>query len=61
MEVKSIKTDSEYNTALKRVNELFDVTPDSPDFNEAELMISLVEQYEKEHYKMDAPNITKNT
>ena len=56
MEAKLIKTDEEYNIALSRIDELFDVTPDSKEFNEAELLIALVELYEQKHYKIEAPD-----
>lgn len=56
MEVKLIKTEEEYNKALGRIDELFDVTPESKDFNEAELLIALVELYEQQHYKIEAPD-----
>ncbi len=35
MDVKLIKTEDEYNEALSRIDELFDVTPESPDPIEA--------------------------
>ena len=56
MEAKLIKTDEEYNIALSRIDQLFDVTPDSKEFNEAELLIALVELYEQKHYKIEAPD-----
>jgi HTH-type transcriptional regulator / antitoxin HigA len=56
MEAKLIKTEAEYNSALARIDELFDVTPDSKDFNEVELLIALVELYEQKHYKIEAPD-----
>ena len=56
MEVKLIKTEEEYNKTLSRIDELFDVTPESKDFNEAELLIALVELYEQQHYKIEAPD-----
>lgn len=56
MEAKLIKTEAEYNTALGRIDELFDVTPDSKEFNEVELLIALVELYEQQHYKIEAPD-----
>ena len=56
MEAKSIKTEAEYNTALGRIDELFDVTPDSKEFNEVELLIALVDLYEQQHYKIEAPD-----
>ena len=56
MEAKLIKTEEEYNIALSRLDELFDVTPESKEFNEAELLIALVELYEQKHYKIEAPD-----
>jgi HTH-type transcriptional regulator / antitoxin HigA len=56
MEAKLIKTETEYNAALARIDELFDVTPESKEFNEVELLIALVELYEQKHYKIDAPD-----
>jgi HTH-type transcriptional regulator/antitoxin HigA len=56
MEAKLIKTEEEYNSALARIEELFDVTPESKEFNEVELLIALVELYELEHYKIEAPD-----
>lgn len=56
MEAKLIKTEEEYTNALHRIDELFDVTPDSKEFNEVELLIALVELYEQQHYKIDAPD-----
>jgi HTH-type transcriptional regulator/antitoxin HigA len=56
MEAKLIKTEEEYNTALHRIDALFDVTPDSKEFDEVELLIALVELYEQQHYKIEAPD-----
>lgn len=56
MEAKLIKTEEDYNRALVRIDELFDVTPDSKEFDEVELLITLVELYEQQHYKIDAPD-----
>lgn len=54
--MKLIKTEIEYKIALKRMEELFDVTPDSEEFDEAELLIALIEIYEEEHFKIVAPD-----
>ncbi len=56
MDVKLIKTEDEYNEALSRIDELFDVTPESKEFDEAELLIALVELYEQQHYKIESPD-----
>ncbi|MEN9303503.1 MAG: hypothetical protein RL264_1932 [Bacteroidota bacterium] len=56
MEAKLIKTEEEYNSALARIDELFDSVPGSKEFDEAELLMTLVELYEEKHYKIEAPD-----
>jgi HTH-type transcriptional regulator/antitoxin HigA len=56
MEAKLIKTEAEYEAVLARVDVLFDVEPGTKDFDEAELLMALVELYEKEHYPIEAPD-----
>ena len=56
MEAKLIKTEADYNAALARLEKLFDVKPGSKNFDEAELLMTLVELYEEQHYKIEAPD-----
>ena len=56
MEAKLIKTEQEYNDALGRINELFDVTPESMEYDEVELLVTLVDLYEQNHYPIEAPD-----
>lgn len=51
-----IKTEEEYNLALSRINDLFDSLPGSKDYDEAKSLITLVEIYERRHYKVEAPD-----
>lgn len=56
MKAKLIKTEEEYKMALSIIDELFDITPEDERFNEVELLITLVELYEQQHYKIEAPD-----
>jgi HTH-type transcriptional regulator/antitoxin HigA len=56
MEIKIIKTEEEYNQALKRLEVIFDAPVDSLEGDEAELLSILIEKYEDEHYPIDAPD-----
>ncbi|MCE3296189.1 MAG: higA 2 [Crocinitomicaceae bacterium] len=56
MEAKLIKTEADYNRTLARIDELFDAKPGDKNYDEAELLMVLVELYEQEHYKIDAPD-----
>ena len=40
---KLIKTESEYNSALRRIEELFDAEQETPEADELELLVALVE------------------
>lgn len=53
---KLLKTEKDYNEALKRIDELFDAEPGTPDADELDLLCALVELYEKEHYPIEAPD-----
>ena len=56
MKIKLIKTEADYSAALARIDELFDTTPGSKNFDEVELLMKLVEFYEEQHYKIEAPD-----
>ena len=56
MNLKVIKTEEEYNQALKRFEIIFDALPDTPEGDEAELLAILIEKYEEENYPIEAPD-----
>jgi HTH-type transcriptional regulator / antitoxin HigA len=58
MHVKLIKTEADYQQALARVGDLMDAEPerDTPEYDELELLSTLVELYEKEHFPIDLPD-----
>ena len=49
--IKLIKTEEDYKAALKLADELFDAKPDTPEGDKLELIVTLIEIYEKEHSK----------
>lgn len=56
MKIKVIKTEEEYNKALKRLEIIFDAKENTPEGDEAELLGILLEKYEEEHYPIDPPD-----
>ena len=54
--MKILKTEEQYNIALERLETVFDASEDSPEGLEAELLVLLIEEYEDNHYKIDAPD-----
>ena len=56
MNIKPIKTEEDYNTALKQIESLMDAKPNTPQMDELEVLTTLVESYEEQHYAIDAPD-----
>lgn len=56
MNIKVIKTEGDYNKALKRLEVIFDAPVNTSEGDEAELLGILIEKYEDEHYPIEAPD-----
>ena len=56
MELKPIKTDTEYRAALKRLEEIFDAKSGTPESDELEILGLMVDDYENKHYPIEAPD-----
>jgi len=56
MDLKPIKTETDYRTALKRLEEIFDAKPGSPEGDELEILGLMVDDYENQHYPIEAPD-----
>ncbi len=55
MEIRAIKTEEDYNQALKRLETIFHAPTNTQEGDEAEVLSILVEKYEDEHYPIEAP------
>lgn len=56
MDIKPIKTEKEYEEALKEVERLFDAVPGTSESDRYEVLATLVEAYEDEHYPIPLPD-----
>jgi HTH-type transcriptional regulator/antitoxin HigA len=56
MDIKAIKTEDDYNQALRRLENIFHAPVESNEGDEAEILSILIEKYEDEHYPIDAPD-----
>src|SRR5436190_22846316 len=56
MEVKLIKTEKDYQQALKKFEKFFDAPKGTKEGDQAEVLSILIEKYEKEHYAIKAPD-----
>ena len=56
MKLKPIKTDKDYRDALERLEIIFDAPINTKEGDEAEILSLLIQNYENEHYPIDAPD-----
>lgn len=54
--IKPIRSEKDYEAALARISELMDAEPDSPEGNELDVLVDLVELYESKNVPMGYPN-----
>ena len=56
MTIKPIKTEKDYEKALERMEVIFDADPNSTEGDEAEILSLLIENFENQHYPIEAPD-----
>jgi HTH-type transcriptional regulator / antitoxin HigA len=56
MEIKPIRTEDDYQEALAEIERLFDAEPDTPEGDQLEVWVTLVEAYEENHYAIPLPD-----
>jgi HTH-type transcriptional regulator / antitoxin HigA len=56
MNIKPIKTESDYRLALKRLDDVFDASIGTPESDEADILGLMVDEYEKKNYPIDTPD-----
>ena len=56
MEIKPIKTETDYTQALKRLETIFSAEIGTTESDEAALLGLLIDEYEKKHYPIEAPD-----
>jgi HTH-type transcriptional regulator/antitoxin HigA len=56
MDIKPIKTDTDYRAALLEIESLMMAEPDSPEGDKLDVLVTLVEAYEAKHYPLDLPD-----
>ncbi len=54
--VKPIRTEADYKAALEAIEPLMMAEPESKEADELEILSTLIEAYEAEHYRIDAPD-----
>ena len=54
--VKPIRSDEDLERAMARIDEIFFAEPGTPESDELDVLVRLVESYEAEHYPMPTPS-----
>ncbi len=55
MKIKPIKTSKDHEKALKRIEKLWGCKKNTPEGDEFDILVTLVEKYEDEHYPIPPP------
>jgi len=53
--IKSIRTEADYRRALARIEAIFDAVPGTPEFDELDILGTLVCAYEEQYYPIPEP------
>jgi HTH-type transcriptional regulator/antitoxin HigA len=55
MNIKPIRTNNDYEDALREIERLLDFEPGTPDGDRLEVLVALVEAYENKHFAIPEP------
>ncbi|HEY2356268.1 MAG TPA: helix-turn-helix domain-containing protein [Phenylobacterium sp.] len=54
MEIQPIRTDADYEAALREVEAVFDAEPGTPEFEKLDILATLIERYEQKRWPIPA-------
>ncbi|MDQ6958195.1 MAG: hypothetical protein Q9M24_03675 [Mariprofundaceae bacterium] len=56
MDIKPIKTNADYRATLKEIEALMMAVPDTPEGEKLDILVTLIETYERKHFPLDLPD-----
>jgi HTH-type transcriptional regulator/antitoxin HigA len=56
VEIKPIRTEEDYESACRRIDEIFQAEPGSKEEEELDILATLVDAYEEEHFPLGKPH-----
>lgn len=56
MQIKPIKTEQDYQAALSQLEALWDAKEGTDEFDQLDVLATLIEAYERKHYQIEAPD-----
>ena len=55
MTIKPIRSERDHQDAVARIEQIFSAEPGTDEFDELDVLATLVDQYEQQHYNIDPP------
>ncbi|GAK49119.1 helix-turn-helix domain protein [Candidatus Moduliflexus flocculans] len=56
MNIRPLKTETDYDAALREIEQLFDAAPNTPEGDRLDVLTTLVEAYEAQHEPIPEPD-----
>jgi HTH-type transcriptional regulator / antitoxin HigA len=56
MEIRPIRTQTDYQEALRQIELLFNAVENTPEYDQLDILSTLVEDYEKRHFPIELPD-----
>ena len=56
MEIKPIRTEADYESALNEIEKLMESQPGTPEGDRMDVLVTLIEAYEAQHFPIPEPN-----
>lgn len=56
MEIRPVRNRKDLKNALKRIDEIIDAEPGTPEYDELDILSTLVEAYEEKRFPVDPPD-----
>ena len=56
MDIKPIRSEADYEKALKTIDQLWEAAQGSPEADKLDVLVTLVEAYEEKHYPIPLPD-----
>lgn len=56
MEIRPIRTQADYQESLREIELLFDAAENTPEYDQLDILSTLIEAYEKTHFPIELPD-----
>ncbi len=56
MKIRPIRTQADYQESLREIESLFDAAENTPEYDQLDILSTLIEAYEKTHFPIELPD-----